>query len=161
MANAHEQTRWVNIGNGIFEHGFLYPYKINFFVPYGVRDIEEIKQGLFPMKFELLWLPNDSTHDEVEKIFSKQLEENFNNPENYRLSKNLINLFLKKLPQTKRHDQWVFIYFPDEGTRLYIEEEKIHHIAGAELNRVLIQSWLNKTPVLTANLLNRLLKLKD
>ncbi len=154
------KPKWVEIGEGTYKAGFIYPYKVKLFVPYGVRDIAELKQGLLPMRFELTWLPNFTSQKEIKKLFSSQLEEKFDSVESFKLSKNLIHLFLRKLPETKRHEKWVFEYYPDMGTKLFIHEKKIYHLVGAELNRALIDSWINKSPVLTANLLNRLLKLQ-
>jgi len=155
-----ERTHWVEIGEGTYEFGFTYPYKIKFFVPYGVRNIKDIKAGLFPMRFELNWLAIEYPKEKVQKLFNKQIEEHFSSPANFKLSNNLIHLFLRKLPPVKKHDQWVFTYYPDEGAKLFIKDKKIHHLVGAELNRALVQSWLDQSPVLTANLLKRLLKLQ-
>lgn len=157
---AQSKPKWVEIGEGTYKAGFIYPYKVQLSVPYGVRNIEELKQGLLPMRFELDWLPNNTTKKEIKKLFSNQLEEKFDSIESFKLSKNLIHLFLRKLPIAKRHDHWVFEYYPDEGTKLFIDNDKIYHLVGAELNRALINSWINKSPVLTANLFNRLLKLQ-
>jgi len=108
----------------------------------------------------LNWLPNLTTKKEIKKLFSNQLEEKFDSVASFKLSKNLIYLFLRKLPETKRHEHWVFEYYPDIGTKLFIQDKKIYHLVGAEINRALIDSWINKSPVLTANLFNRLLKLQ-
>ncbi len=160
ICKAQNVERWINIGEGTYQQGFIYPYKLKLSVPYGVRSIEDIKQGLVAIKIDLLWLPNTTEKQAVNKIFSKQLEDHYNNLENYKLSKNLIAHFLKKLPSTKRHDEWVFVYYPDVGAKLFIDDKKVHHIVGAELNRALLQSWLNNSPVLTSNLFSRLLKLQ-
>ncbi|MCF6288290.1 MAG: chalcone isomerase family protein [Proteobacteria bacterium] len=159
-AFAHNHTKWVDIGEGTFKHGFMYPYKIKLSVPYGVRNIDEIKKGLVAMKFTLSWLPTDYSQTDVESVFATQLEQFYTDKESFRLSKNLISQFLKELPATKKHETWIFIYFPDEGTRLFVDYKKIHHLVGAELNRALIQSWLDNNPVLTAELFNRLLKIQ-
>lgn len=159
-AVSENSVRWVEIGEGTYELGFLYPYKIMLSVPYGVKNINEIKQGLTPVKVVLKWLPNNLKKEDVDKFFSSQLEDNFKDKENYRLSKTVIGFFLKKLPVPKKHDEWTFIYFPDEGMKLMIDDKKVHHLVGAELNRALLDSWLNKNPVLTSNLFNRLLKIQ-
>jgi hypothetical protein len=155
-----QTTRWVDIGEGTYEQGFLFPYKIKFSVPFGVRDIDDIKLGLHPMKFEINWLLPNATKDIVSKVFFDQLKEKYENKESFRLSKNLIHYFLNKLPAIIKHDKWLFVYYPDVGTKLFIHEEKIHHLVGAEFNRALIGSWLDKNPVLTSHLFNRLLKIQ-
>jgi hypothetical protein len=157
---AQTEPKWVEIGEGTYKAGFIYPYKVQLSVPYGVRNIAELKQKLLPMRFELIWLPNTTSKKEIKKLFSNQLEEKFDSVESFKLSKNLIYLFLRKLPATTRHEHWVFEYYPDLGTKLFIKDKKVYHLVGAELNRALIDSWINKSPVLTANLFNRLLKLQ-
>ncbi|VAW36651.1 hypothetical protein MNBD_GAMMA01-536 [hydrothermal vent metagenome] len=160
IVSAQDKTHWVEIGKGTYEYGFIYPYKVKFYVPYGVRNIAEIKQGLVPMKFELDWLLINYPQTKVQKLFSKQLEKHYASTGSFKLSNNLIKSFLNKLPAVNKHDKWTFTYYPDEGSRLFITDKKIHHLVGAELNRALLQSWLNKNPVLTANLFNRLLKVQ-
>ncbi len=160
QATPNSRTHWVNIGEGTYDQGFLFPYRVKLFVPYGVRDINDIKEGVIPLKFELDWLLIKSSKKEVKKIFTNQIREYYSNPESYKLSKNLINLFLTKLPTVNKHDLWVFEYYPDEGTKLYFNNKQIYHVVGAEFNRALIQSWLNKSPVLTSNLFTRLIKLQ-
>jgi len=160
MAVAQDRTRWVEIGEGTYEYGFIYPYKIKLSVPFGVRNIADIKEGLSPMKFSLIWLPIMYSQENVKKLFLSQFEKGYSNKESFMLAKNIINFFLKKLPATEKHNEWVFIYYPDEGSKLFINDKKIHHLVGAEFNRALVHSWLDKSPVLTANLLNRLLKIQ-
>jgi len=157
---AHDKTHWVEIGDGTYDYGFDFPYKIKLYVPFGVRDIPDIKEGLFPMKFELSWLLFDSSQKGVQDLFANQIKDNYLDKESHKLSEIVIGYFLKKLPTVKKHDSWTFTYYPDEGTKLYIDEKMIHHLVGAELNRALVQSWLNKNPALTANLFNRLIKLQ-
>jgi hypothetical protein len=160
FANPNDRTRWVKIGEGTYDYGFIFPYKMKFHVPYGVRNIQDIKRGVIPMKFDLKWLPLEFTKEKVEMMFSKQFEEYYSDKESFKLSHNIINQFLNKLPSIVKHDKWVFTYYPDEGTQLFIDDKKIHHLVGSELNRALYQSWLNKNPVLTANLFKRLLKIQ-
>ncbi len=159
-AMAQEKKRWVEIGVGTYDYGFLYPYKVRLSIPFGVRNIEDIKQGLLPMKFDLQWLLMSYSQEEVKKLFLAQLEEGYTNKESFLLAQNIIQYFLGKLPATKKHDEWTFIYYPDEGSKLFIEGKKVHHLVGAEFNRALMNSWIEKSPVLTANLFNRLLKLQ-
>lgn len=157
---AQKEISWVEIGEGTYDHGFIFPYKIKLFVPIGVRNIADLKEGLLPMRFQLDWLPIELSQEKVKDIFLNQLKNHFNNPEGYKLSVNIIEYFLKKLPEVKKHNIWLFEYFPDEGTKLFIQNEKIHQLVGAEINRALIQSWVNKNPMLTSNLFNRLLKVQ-
>lgn len=156
----HNKTHWVNIGKGTFDQGFLFPYKVKLYVPFGERDIPDIKNGAIAMRFQLEWLLKDASQDQVQKLFKTQIRDNYTDMHSYRLSKNLISFFLKKLPSIKKKDQWIFEYYPDAGTILYIKDKKIHHLVGAELNRALLDSWINKNPVLTNNLFTRLLKLQ-
>jgi hypothetical protein len=157
---SHKNVQWVNIGEGTYDQGFLFPYKVKLFVPFGIRDIQDIKNGVIPMKFELDWLLMTAAKEQVMKIFSNQIKEHYDNPEDYRLAKNIINQFLDKLPAVNKHDIWVFEFYPDTGTLLYIKDKKIHHLVGAEFNRALQQSWLDKNPVLTSNLFTRLLQIQ-
>ncbi len=158
--SAQTEIQWVEIGEGTYNIGFDYPYKIKFLIPYGTRNIPDIKEGLYPLKFKLQWLPLHLPQDKVQKIFNQQLEDKYSSEENFQLSKNLITQFLDKLPNIKKGDQWSLVYYPDRGSKLYIDDKFVHHIVGAEFNRALVQSWLNNTPVLTANLFKRLLQLK-
>jgi len=160
LSIAQNKIQWVEIGEGTYDHGFIFPYKIKLYVPYGVRDIGDLKEGLLPMKFRLDWLPITLKQKKVKSIFTSQLKNNFDNLENYRLSENIVENFLIKLPKTKKHDIWIFEYFPDRGTHFIIEDKTIHQLVGAELNRALIQSWINKNPMLTSSLFNRLLKVQ-
>ena len=160
LVYAQDKTRWVEIGEGTYEYGFIYPYKIKLSVPFGVRNIADIKDGLVPMKFNLTWLQIEYSQEKVQKLFLSQFEKGYSDKESFMLSKNIINYFLNKLPLIKKHNEWVFVYYPDEGTKLLINDRKIHHLVGAELNRALVRSWLHKSPVLTANLFNRLLKVQ-
>jgi len=160
QTNQSSSIHWVNIGEGTYDQGFIFPYRVKLYVPYGVRDINDIKSGVIPMKFELDWLLVDASKAVVQKIFRNQIRENYSSPENHKLAKNIIHSFLTKLPTVKKHDFWIFEYYPDEGAKLYINNQQIHHLVGAELNRSLIQSWLNKSPVLTSNLFSRLIKLQ-
>ena len=158
---AERDTRWVEIGEGTYEQGFLFPYKIKLSVPYGVKNIDEIKQGLFPVKIELDWLLIQYSKEDVGKLFYRQFKDKFKDKEeSFRLSQHMINMFLNKLPSVQKHDHWTFIYYPDEGMRLFIDGKKIYHLVGAELNRALLQSWLSNNPVLTSKLFSRILKIK-
>ena len=161
IVQAKERTQWVPIGSGTYQSGFVYPYKIQLSVPVGVRNIDEIKEGLLPMKFNLEWLLINSPQKDVRKLFLKQLTDSYTNKEGYKLSKHIIGFFIEKLPAIQKHDEWVFTYYPDEGFKLYIDIKKIHILVGAELNRALIQSWFSNSPILTNSLFKRLLKVQN
>ncbi|MCB1604509.1 MAG: hypothetical protein KDI59_07675, partial [Xanthomonadales bacterium] len=84
---AERDTRWVEIGEGTYEQGFLFPYKIKLSVPYGVKNIDEIKQGLFPVKIELDWLLIQYSKEDVSKLFYRQFKDKFKDrEESFRLS---------------------------------------------------------------------------
>lgn len=155
------ETQWVKIGGGTYNQGFLYPYKINLYVPYGVRNIHDIKQMQDKMKFSLDWLLLESPKMQVKKIFLQQLKENFNSDESFQLNAYVIDQFLTSLQGVKKHHQWDFIFSPDVGTILYINHKEIYHLVGAEINKALLNSWLKKDPVLTSNLFTRLLKVQQ
>ncbi len=157
---AKDKTRWMAIGEGTYEYGYVFPYKVKLYVPFGHRNIEEMKQGLLPLKFELDWLLLKLPKEKVGQLFNEQLELSYTNKESFKLSNNMIRLFIRKMPAVTKHDIWTFIYYPDLGTKLFIKDKKIHHLVGSEINRALIDSWLNKNPILTNNLFQRLLELQ-
>ena len=157
---AQDKTKWMEIGEATYEYGYVFPYKVKLFVPFGKRDIEEMRQGLIPLKFELDWLLLKLPKEKVAQLFNDQLEQSYANKESFKLSKNLIHLFLRKLPAVTKHDRWDFIYFPDLGTKLMIDDKKVYHLVGSEINRALIDSWINKNPILTNTLFRRLLELQ-
>ena len=159
---AHEQgkTRWIEIGEATYELGLSFPYKVKLFVPFGKRNIAEMREGLIPLKIELDWLLIKLPKEEVGQLFHNQLQQSYKNEESFRLSKNLIYLFTRKMPEITKHDKWYFIYYPDLGTQLMIGDKKIYHLVGSEINRALLDSWINKNPMLTNSLFQRLLELQ-
>ena len=158
--NSTKDVRWISIGEGTYINGFTYPYKVKLSVPYGEKNISDMKQGLIPMKFTLLWLPFDFSKKSTQALFTTQIKSKFTPKESYVIYLNVINKFIEKLPATIRGDEWVFIYHPDQGTKLFIKDKLIHHLIGAAFNRALINSWINDNPVLTSHLFTRLLKLQ-
>lgn len=160
FASVQAKTQWVKIGEGTYNQGFIYPYKISLSVPYGVRNIHDIKQMQYEMKFSLDWLLVESSQKQVKKLFRNQLKEKFSSQETFKLYTHVIGLFLDSLPVVKKHNQWNFIFSPDAGTKLYINQKLVYHLVGSDINKALIHSWLNKDPVLTSNLFTRLLKVQ-
>ena len=160
FVSVEAKTQWVKIGEGTYNQGFIYPYKLSLYVPYGVRNIHDIKQMQYEMKFKLDWLLMEASDQQVIKIFRQQLKENFSSTENFKLYTHVIESFLNSLSSIKKHNQWAFIYSPDVGTRLYINEKEVHHLVGSDINKALMNSWLKKDPVLTSNLFTRLLKVQ-
>jgi hypothetical protein len=160
FASAQAKTHWVRIGEGTYNQGFTFPYKISLFVPYGVRNIHDIKQMQYEIKINLDWLLIESSQKQIKQLFQTQLKEKFSSEENFKLYTRMIDLFLDSLPAVKKHNQWEFIFSPDVGTKLYIDNQLVYHLVGSDLNKALINSWLNKDPVLTSNLFTRLLKVQ-
>lgn len=156
----HAKTQWVKIGEGTYNQGFLYPYKLSLSVPYGVRNIHDIKQMQYELKFNLDWLLVDSSQKDIKNLFRNQLKAKFSSEENFNLYTRMIDLFLESLPAVKKHNQWEFVFSPDIGTKLYIEDKLVYHLVGSDINKALIHSWLNNDPVLTSNLFTRLLKVQ-
>ena len=163
--NSFSQTvkRWVEVGSAVYEikldSMLIIPYKVKLYLPYGTINIQDTKDGLNPMRFELTWIYDKFPTVKVKKLFQHQIESHFDDPEGFKLYKNFIQLFINKLPPTKKGDVWLFENFPDEGTRVYVGDKQIHHIIGVEFNRAMYQSWLNESPILTAQLLSKLIKL--
>ena len=157
---AQNVTRWIEIGEATYEYGYVFPYKVKLFVPFGARNIEDMKDGLTPLKFEINWLLLKLPQNKVSQLFNDQLEQSYTNKESFKLSKNMINLFLGKMPSVTKHDIWQFIYYPDLGTRLMIDDKKAYHLVGSEINRALVDSWINKNPILSNSLFHRLLELQ-
>lgn len=97
FGSAQAETQWVKIGEGTYNHGFIFPYKISLYVPYGVRDIKDIKQLQHEMKFSLNWLLLESSKQQVKKIFQQQLKEKFSSEENFNLYTHVIDQFLDEI----------------------------------------------------------------
>ncbi len=163
VSNSQTVERWVEVGSAIYKtkkNGMiLTPYKVTLYLPYGSKNIKDTKEGLYPMRFELTWLKDTYSTEEVHSLFSHQIKSHFDDKEGYKLYNNFIKLFIKKLEPTKKGDVWLFENHPDEGTRVFIKEKQIHHLIGVEFNRAMYRSWLNESPVITAQLLSKLIKL--
>lgn len=160
--HAGNVEQWVEIGKGAYEirkgTDEICPYEVTFYLPYGANVLSDTKEGLYPMRFELTW-HEDYSVEKVRELMLFQLESHFDDPEGFKLYNNFIQIFLKKLKSAKKGDVWLFENYPDEGTRLFIKEKKIHHLIGVEFNRAMYQSWLNENPILTSQLLSKLIKI--
>lgn len=152
------KQNWVVLGQMDYTWGYKTPYRIVVYAPYGVHQLDDIKNGLQVLKFELKWLSPVTTVDEVKEHFGQIIKTQFPDQESAQINSEIINKFTRKLPATKRLDIWSFIYSPDRGTDVFIGNNKIYSIIGSEVNRALYTAWLLPNPVTTAKLLNRLLK---
>jgi hypothetical protein len=163
VVSSQPVERWVEVGSTPYKikmNGELItPYEVKLYLPYGSKNIADTKEGLYPMRFELTWLEEKYSTERVHELFHYQIESHFDDPEGFKLYENFIQLFIKKLVPTKKGDVWLFENYPDEGTRVFINDKQIHHIIGVEFNRAMYRSWLHENPILTAHLLSKLIKL--
>ena len=157
--HAANVDQWVEIGSAKYEvkkqDQEICPYIVKFFLPFGANSIPDTKEGLYPMRFELTWA-EDYPIEKVRDLFLFQLESHFDDPEGFILYNNFIQIFMKKLKPAKKGDVWLFENYPDEGTRVFVGEKKIHHLIGVEFNRAMYNSWLNVNLKLTSQLLSKL-----
>ena len=149
---------WVSLGYYDFTQGYKTLYRLNLEVPRGVHDIYDIKKGQQIMRFKLTWLPPKTSQKNVKNHFVELLESQFESVEDLKFNQTTLNRLYDKLPEALRHDEWIFEYSPDAGTKLYIADKKIHSMIGSEVNNALHHSWLLSSPVVTSKLMNRLLK---
>lgn len=152
------QDTWVKLGQMDISEGYKTLYRLKLETPKGVHDAYDIKRGMQVMRFHLTWLPPTLAEQEVKDHFVSLLSNEFENKEDLKFNRIIIDRLIKKLPEAKRHDEWIFEYSPDAGTTVLIAGKKIHKIIGAETNAALHRAWLLSTPVATAKLMNRLLK---
>lgn len=150
---------WVKIGEAEISWGYKTPYRINLLTPKGIHDIDDVRNAMQTMQFDLEWLAPNTTKEQVELHFKELLESQFNTPDAIKFNQITINRFITKLPEANRFDRWQFYFSPDSGTKIYIDGKKIHTIIGAEINRAMHHAWLHRDPVTTSKLLTRLLKL--
>ena len=153
-----QEDNWVKIGETTINWGYTIPYRLQLHTPKGIHDMDDIKNGLQSFRFDVIWQPPTTSQEQSRKHFKELLTEQFNKPEDLFFNQSLIERFTKKLPSAKRFDRWQFIYDPDAGTRLVIDDQEIHRLIGAEINRALRNAWLKKGPVETSKLFKRLLK---
>lgn len=157
QASANDQ--WVKLGEAEVSWGYKTPYRINLMSPKGVHDLEDIRNGMQDIQFDIEWLAPNTSKQQVEAHFKELIESQLNTPESIQFNQTTIDRLIKKLPEADRFDRWQFYFSPDAGTKLVIENKTIHTLIGSEINRALYQAWLFKTPVTTSKLLTRLLKL--
>ena len=153
-----QQKEWVKLGQHDFTEGYKTLYRLSLEVPKGIHDAYDIKKGLQVMRFKLNWLPPFTNQTDIQNYFKKLLAAEFESPEDLKFNQRILNSLYNKLPEAKRHDEWVFEYSPDAGTKLYIDNIKIHSMIGSEINNALHEAWLHKSPLITAKLMSRLLK---
>jgi len=154
---AQDKT-WVKLGETNISWGYTIPYKLELHTPKGIHDMDDIKNGLQVFRFDVIWQPPTTSEKQTRTHFKELLTEQFTQPEDLYFNQSLIERFTRKLPSAKRFDRWQFIYDPDAGTRLIIQDKVIHRMIGAEINRALRNAWLQKGPVETSKLFKRLLK---
>ena len=155
-----QQYEWVTLGQNDFTEGYKTLYRLKLEVPKGIHDAYDIKKGVQIMRFRMIWLPPFTSQTDIQNHFKKLLSEEFDSPEDLKFNQTILNRFYNKLPEAKRHDEWVFEYSPEAGTKLLIEDKKIHNLIGSEANSALHHAWLHQSPVVTSKLMKRLLKAK-
>lgn len=159
VAQNNSVNQWVKLGEAEITWGYKTPYRINLMAPKGIHDLEDIKNGVQVVQFDIEWLAPVTSKDQVSQHFKELIEAQLDGPESIKFNQTTINRLLKKLPEANRYDRWQFNYSPDAGTKVMIEGEKIHLLIGSEINRALHRAWLFRDPVTTSKLLTRLLKL--
>ena len=151
--------QWVKLGEAEISWGYKTPYRINLMSPKGVHDIEDIRNGMQLIQFDIEWLAPSTTKQQVERHFKELIESQLSTPESIQFNQLTINRLIKKLPEAQRFDRWQFYYSPDAGTQVIINNIKTHTLIGSEINRAMYHAWLFRDPVTTSKLLTRLLKL--
>ncbi|WP_395375096.1 chalcone isomerase family protein [Marinicella sp. W31] len=153
-----QERQWVKIGETTMSWGYSIPYKLELHTPKGIHNIDDIKNGLQSFRFVVIWQPPETSKKQTQAHFKNLLSEQFKQPEDLYFNQSLIERFIRKLPSANRFDRWQFIYEPDAGTKLVINDQEMHRMIGAEINRALRNAWLKKGPVETSKLFKRLLK---
>ena len=156
---AAQEFTWVKLGEAEIRWGYKTPYRINLMAPKGVHDLDDIRNGIQDIQFDLEWLAPNTSKEQVESHFKSLIESHLESPERIQFNQTTINRLLKNLPEASRYDRWQFFYSPDSGTTVVINGEHVHAIIGSEINRALHHAWLLDNPVTTSKLLTRLLKL--
>ncbi len=154
-----DANQWVKLGEAEISWGYRTPYRINLMAPKGVHDLDDIRNGMQVVQFDIEWLAPVIAKDQVEKHFKELIEEQLDDPESIKFNQTIINRLTKKLPEANRFDRWQFTFSPDTGTQVTIAGEQVHTLIGSEINRALHHAWLLRDPVTTSKLLTRLLKL--
>lgn len=159
MAQNNSVNQWVKLGEAEIVWGYKTPYRINLMAPKGIHDVDDIKNGVQLIQFDIEWLAPVMSDEQVDQHFKELIEAQLDGPESIKFNQTIINRLLKKLPEANRYDRWLFNYSPDAGTEIIIDGEKVHRLIGSEINRAIHHAWLLKDPVTTSKLLTRLLKL--
>jgi len=154
-----DPVQWVKLGEAEISWGYKTPYRINMMAPKGVHDLEDIRNGVQNIQFDLEWLAPNTSKQQIEAHFKKLIETQLTTPESIQFNQTTIDRLINKLPEANRFDRWQFYYSPDSGTQIHIENQKIHTLIGSEINRAMYNAWLFRNPVTTSKLLTRLLKL--
>ncbi len=152
--------QWVKLGEATINWGYKTPYRINLLAPKGIHNLEDIRNGMQVVQFDIEWLAPSTSKEQVQTHFKELIEQQLDTPESVKFNQTIINRFLNKLPEAKRFDRWQFYYSPDAGTHVVIGGQKIHTLIGSEINRALHHAWLLRNPVTTSKLLTRLLKIR-
>ncbi len=155
----NDSVQWVKLGEAEISWGYKTPYRINLMTPKGVHNINDIRNGMQVIQFDIEWLAPTTSKEQVGNHFKQLIEEKLDGPESVKFNKTIINRMIKKLPEANRYDRWQFIFSPDSGTDIYIAGTKVHVLIGSEINRALHHAWMLRDPVTTSKLLTRLLKL--
>lgn len=151
-----DDSQWVVLGSSNISWGYITPYELQLQSPVGNHNIEDIRTGMQTVRFRLKWLSPTTTQEDVAAHFKHLIETHLSDSEAIKFNQPTINKLLAKLPSTQRNDVWYFVFSPDIGTKLIIENQLHYKLIGAEVNRALYQAWLNNHPVTTAQLLKRL-----
>ncbi len=150
---------WVKLGEAEISWGYKTPYRINLMSPKGIHDIDDIRNGMQRIQFDIEWLAPHTNEQQIALHFKKLIESQLATPEAIQFNQLTIGRLTKKLPEANRFDRWQFYFSPDAGTHVVINGKKIHTLIGSEINRALYKAWLFRSPVITSKLLSRLLKL--
>lgn len=152
-------NQWVTLGQANIDWGYITPYQLELQAPIGQHNLKDIRSGMQPVRFQLTWLSPKTSQEDVQAHFKSLIEDKLPTAESRKFNQVAIEKLLKKLPATQRHDVWHVVFSPDQGTLFVLEQQVIHTMIGAEVNRALYQAWLYQHPVTTAKLLKRLNKI--
>jgi len=155
----NDSIHWVKLGEAEISWGYKTPYRINLLSPKGVHDVDDIRNGVQLIQFDIEWLAPETSQQQVAQHFSDLITAELKTQESIKFNQLIINKLTKNLPAAKRFDHWHFYFSPDSGTTININDRDVHTIIGSEVNRALHHAWLLKDPVTTSKLLTRLLKL--
>jgi len=154
-----KDNQWVTLGQVNIDWGYITPYQLELQAPMGQHDLKDIRSGIQPVRFQLTWLSPKTSQEDVQSHFRSLLEDKLPTAESRKFNQAAIQKLLNKLPATQRHDVWHVVFSPDQGTLFVLDQQVIHTLIGAEVNRALYQAWLFQNPVTTAKLLKRLNKI--